>query len=138
MHGSRVGRSSGTVRRGPKSSCSYAPRYRQQGLPITSSLVESLVGEMNARVKSREKFWNRPEGAEVILQLRPAVSPARAADHQQPGGIVGGRNECTGQESGEVLEPSGGGRSHLAVTRRGIASKGCRSPAAWWNRWWAK
>src|SRR5580658_5740253 len=42
------------------------PRYRQQGLPITSSLVESLVGEMNARVKSREKFWNRPEGAEAI------------------------------------------------------------------------
>jgi hypothetical protein len=49
------------------------PRYRQQGLPITSSLVESLVGEMNARVKGREKFWNRPEGAEVILQLRAAV-----------------------------------------------------------------
>jgi hypothetical protein len=49
------------------------PRYRQQGLPITSSLVESLVGEFNARVKSREKFWNRPEGAEAILQLRAAV-----------------------------------------------------------------
>ncbi len=49
------------------------PRYRQQGLPITSSLVESLVGEFNARVKSREKFWNRPDGAEVILQLRAAI-----------------------------------------------------------------
>lgn len=49
------------------------PRYRQQGLPITSSLVESLVGEFNARVKSREKFWNRPEGAEAMLQLRAAV-----------------------------------------------------------------
>jgi hypothetical protein len=49
------------------------PRYRQEGLPITSSLVESLVGEFNARVKAREKFWNRPEGAEVILQLRAAV-----------------------------------------------------------------
>jgi hypothetical protein len=49
------------------------PRYRQQGLPITSSLVESLVGEFNARVKSRQIYWNRPEGAEVILQLRAAV-----------------------------------------------------------------
>ncbi len=49
------------------------PRYRQQGLPITSSLVESLVGEFNARLKSRQKYWNRPEGAEAILQLRAAV-----------------------------------------------------------------
>ena len=49
------------------------PRYRQQGLPITSSLVESLVGEFNARVKSRQMYWNRPGGAEAILQLRAAV-----------------------------------------------------------------
>lgn len=49
------------------------PRYRRQGLPITSSLVESLVGEFNSRVKGREKFWNRPAGAEPILQLRAAV-----------------------------------------------------------------
>jgi hypothetical protein len=49
------------------------PRYRQQGLPITSSLAESLVGEFNARVKSRQKYWNRPSGAEAILQLRAAV-----------------------------------------------------------------
>ena len=49
------------------------PRYRQQGLQITSSLVESLVGEFNARLKSRQKYWNRPEGAEALLQLRAAV-----------------------------------------------------------------
>jgi ribosomal protein L12E/L44/L45/RPP1/RPP2 len=49
------------------------PRYRREGLPITSSLAESLVGEFNARVKGREKFWNRPGGAEAILQLRAAV-----------------------------------------------------------------
>jgi hypothetical protein len=49
------------------------PRYRQQGLPITSSLAESLVGEVNARVKSREKFWNRPKGSEDMLQLRSAL-----------------------------------------------------------------
>jgi hypothetical protein len=49
------------------------PRYRREGLPVTSSLVESLVGEFNARVKGREKFWNRPEGAEAILQVRVAL-----------------------------------------------------------------
>ncbi len=51
------------------------PRYRREGLPITSSLVESLVGEFNARVKARNKFWNRRQeaGAETILQVRAAV-----------------------------------------------------------------
>ena len=49
------------------------PRYRRNGLPTTSSLVESLVGEVNARVKSTQKHWNRPDGAESILQLRAAV-----------------------------------------------------------------
>ena len=49
------------------------PRYRRGGLPTTSSLVESLVGEFNARVKGRSKFWNRPSGAEAILQVRAAL-----------------------------------------------------------------
>jgi hypothetical protein len=49
------------------------PRYRQQGLPITSSLAESLVGEFTARVKSQQKYWNRPSGAEAMLQLRAMV-----------------------------------------------------------------
>ncbi|AWM36183.1 hypothetical protein GobsT_72950 [Gemmata obscuriglobus] len=49
------------------------PRYRRNGLPTTSSLVESLVGEINARVKSTQKHWTRPDGAESILQLRAAV-----------------------------------------------------------------
>ena len=49
------------------------PRYRREGLPITSSLVESLVGEFNARVKERKKFWNRPKGVEEMLQVRAAV-----------------------------------------------------------------
>ncbi len=47
--------------------------YRQQGLPVTSSLVESLIKEINYRVKGTEKFWDNPEGAEAILQLRAAV-----------------------------------------------------------------
>jgi hypothetical protein len=49
------------------------PRYRRDGLPTASSLVESLVGEFNARVKGRSKFWNRPAGAEAILQVRAAL-----------------------------------------------------------------
>jgi hypothetical protein len=49
------------------------PRYRREGLPVTSSLVESLVGEFNARVKGRDKYWNRCEGAEAILQVRAAA-----------------------------------------------------------------
>jgi hypothetical protein len=65
------------------------PRYRQEGLPVTSSLVESLVGEFNARLKGREKFWNRPDGAEPILQRRAAVlsDDDRLAGHfeQRPG-----------------------------------------------------
>src|SRR5205085_4385680 len=49
------------------------PEYRRQGLPTTSSLVESLVGEFNARVKGKSKFWNRPSGVEAILQVRAAL-----------------------------------------------------------------
>jgi hypothetical protein len=49
------------------------PRYRREGLPVTSSLVESLVGEFNTRMKDRRKFWNRPDGAEPMLQLRAAL-----------------------------------------------------------------
>lgn len=49
------------------------PAYRLQGLPITSCLVESAIKQINWRVKGTEKFWNRPAGAEAILQLRAAV-----------------------------------------------------------------
>lgn len=49
------------------------PRYRCAGLPTTSSLVESLVGEFNARVKSKQKYWLRPQRAESVLQLRAAL-----------------------------------------------------------------
>jgi hypothetical protein len=43
--------------------------YRRQGLPITSSLMESVVKQINRRVKGTEKFWSEG-GAEAILQLR--------------------------------------------------------------------
>ena len=49
------------------------PRYRQQGLPITTALMESLVKEINYRVKGTEMFWNDPAGAEAILQIRAAA-----------------------------------------------------------------
>jgi hypothetical protein len=43
--------------------------YRRQGLPITSSLMESAVKQVNRRVKGTEKFWSEA-GAEALLQLR--------------------------------------------------------------------
>jgi len=43
--------------------------YRRQGLPITSSYVESAVKQFNQRVKGTEKFWTEA-GVEDLLQLR--------------------------------------------------------------------
>lgn len=41
--------------------------YRMQGLPITSSLVESTIKQINRRIKGTEKFWN--DGADPMLHL---------------------------------------------------------------------
>ena len=49
------------------------PRYRREGLPVTSSLAESLVKQVSKRVKGTEKFWNDGTSGEAILQLRAAV-----------------------------------------------------------------
>jgi hypothetical protein len=49
------------------------PEYRRQGLPITTAWMESLVKEINYRVKGTEMFWNNPDGAEAILQVRAAA-----------------------------------------------------------------
>jgi hypothetical protein len=46
--------------------------YRRQGLPITSSHMESLMKQINQRVKGTEKFWCEA-GAEAILQLRADI-----------------------------------------------------------------
>jgi hypothetical protein len=43
--------------------------YRRQGLPLMSSHVESVIKQINYRVKGTEKFWSE-DGAEAILQLR--------------------------------------------------------------------
>jgi hypothetical protein len=48
------------------------PEYRTSGLPVTSSWVESLIKEVNYRVKGTEKFWNE-DGAESVLAVRAAV-----------------------------------------------------------------
>jgi hypothetical protein len=49
------------------------PRYRKMGLPVTSSLAESLVKQISRRVKGTEKFWNDGPSGESILQVRAAV-----------------------------------------------------------------
>lgn len=49
------------------------PEYRKAGLPVTTAWMESLVKEVNWRVKGTEMFWNNPEGAEAILQIRAAA-----------------------------------------------------------------
>ena len=41
--------------------------YRKQGLPITSTYVESTVKQINRRMKGTEKFWS--QGVEGMLTL---------------------------------------------------------------------
>jgi hypothetical protein len=43
------------------------PEYRRQGLPMTSTYVESTVKQINRRMKGTEKFWSR--GIEPMLTL---------------------------------------------------------------------
>lgn len=43
------------------------PEYRKQGLPITSSPMESTVKQINRRIKGTEKFWS--QGADPMLHL---------------------------------------------------------------------
>lgn len=49
------------------------PEYRRQGMPVTTAWMESLVKEINYRAKGTEMFWNDPDGAEAILQVRAAA-----------------------------------------------------------------
>lgn len=55
--------------------------YRKQGLPLVSSLVESMVKQISRRVKGTEKFWTE-QGAEAVLQLR--------ADYLSDGDVMAG------------------------------------------------
>jgi hypothetical protein len=47
------------------------PEYRRLGLPISSAPVESVMKQVNRRMKGTEKFWLEG-GAEAIVQLRAA------------------------------------------------------------------
>ena len=47
------------------------PRYRREGLPISSAPMESLIKQVSRRVKGTEKFWIR-DGLEAVLQVRAA------------------------------------------------------------------
>jgi hypothetical protein len=60
------------------------PSYRREGLPITSSHMESTVKRFNRRVKGTEKSWGEA-GAEAILQLRAAFlsEDGRLEEHQR-------------------------------------------------------
>jgi hypothetical protein len=73
--------------------------YRKQGMPVSSSMVESLIKEINYRVKGTEKFWDNPEGAEAILQVRAALlsDDERLADYiaSRPGSAF--RRHTTGE-----------------------------------------
>jgi hypothetical protein len=70
------------------------PRYRREGLPITSAAVESLIKQFNQRVKGTEKFWLRG-GAEAVLQVRAAYlsDDGRAEEHyaHRPRGRAAGQ-----------------------------------------------
>lgn len=75
------------------------PAYRQAGMPVTTAWMESLVKEVNWRVKGTEMFWNNPEGAEAILQIRAAAlcDDDRLKQHLQtrPGSIFTRRPKPT-------------------------------------------
>ena len=58
------------------------PRYRQQGLPVCSGLVESLIKQFNRRVKGTEKFWNEDQAGDDSPIEGGAVSEdGRLSEH---------------------------------------------------------
>lgn len=71
------------------------PRYRKMGLPVSSSLVESLIKQINHRVKGTEQFWN-DGGLEAVLQVRAAYlsqdGRAEAFHDHRPRGPAAARN----------------------------------------------
>ena len=80
------------------------PRYRRLGLPVGSALVESLIKQINHRVKGTEQFWN-DGGLEAVLQVRAAYlsQDDRAQKHHErrPRGPAVGRNRT------KAFQPAG-------------------------------
>ena len=80
------------------------PRYRRMGLPVSSSLVESLIKQINYRVKGTEQFWNTG-GLEAVLQVRAAYLSEDGRDEafhrHRPRAAAVGRNRA------KVRQPAG-------------------------------
>jgi hypothetical protein len=80
------------------------PRYRRMGLPVSSSLVESLIKQINHRVKGTEQFWN-DGGLEAVLQVRAAYlsedGRAEAFHRQRPRAAAVGRNRTKFRQAAE-------------------------------------
>ena len=70
-------------------------RYRREGLPITSSHIESTIKQINRRVKGTEKFWSAG-GAEALLQLAAdylsEANPLTTFWRERPGRATGQRH----------------------------------------------
>jgi hypothetical protein len=56
------------------------PRYRQQGLPLTSSHIESTIKQVNQRMKGSEKFFRRDTGDTLLQQRADSLSVSRPLD----------------------------------------------------------
>lgn len=73
------------------------PQYRRQGLPITSSHIESANKLLNHRVKGTEKFWSR-RGAEAMLQMKADTlsdtAPLEKFWRERPQRMNGRRNHA--------------------------------------------
>lgn len=70
--------------------------YRRLGLPVSSAPVESVIKQLNRRVKGTEKFWVSG-GAEPMLQVRAAIlsedgRAERYANRPRPRGRAVGGN----------------------------------------------
>jgi hypothetical protein len=80
------------------------PRYRRLGLPASSASVESLIKQINQRVKGTEQFWNTG-GLEAVLQVRAAYlsqdDRSERLYQQRPRGPAVGRHRA------KAFQPAG-------------------------------
>ena len=85
------------------------PRYRQLGLPVGSALVESLIKQLNHRVKGTEQFWT-DHGLEAVLQVRAAYlsQDDRADTHHEhrPRNRAVGSNQTTHRNRKGKFQPA--------------------------------